>query len=74
MPRSMMSAESSGGVRSSATLIALTMVEMHSLNAYLEPLTKWSWAAAHPQRDKSGTLQPASKPVQGRRLLVPSTF
>ncbi len=33
MPRSMMSAESSGGVRSSATLIALTMVETHSLNA-----------------------------------------
>ena len=33
MPRSMMSAVSSGGVRSSATLIALTMVETHSLNA-----------------------------------------
>ena len=33
MPRSMMSAESSGEVRSSATLIALTMVETHSLNA-----------------------------------------
>src|SRR5947199_8409692 len=33
MPRSRMSAETSGGVRSSASLIALTMVETHSLNA-----------------------------------------
>ena len=33
MPRSLMSAESSGGVCSSATRTALTMVETHSLNA-----------------------------------------
>src|SRR3989442_14564559 len=33
MPRSLMSAESSGGVRSSAARMALTMVETHSLNA-----------------------------------------
>src|SRR5713226_1556541 len=36
-------------------------------------LTKWSWAATHPQRDESGRLQHASEPGQGRRLLVPSS-
>src|SRR5947208_6978339 len=39
----------------------------------LESLTKWTWSAAHPQRDESGTLRSASVPGQGRRLLAPSS-
>jgi transposase len=45
--------------------------EVRTLAEERETLKKWSCAAAHPRRKVSGSVNVASAPGQGRRLLVP---